>query len=170
MNPFNVTGTMTVLVLGAFVIVGCSSSKTTTKESEQSSQVTPQPVMPNAGTQPAEGGASVEVMTPASTVQGIWAQIEGERARLSSTIQNGQLQDVHHLAFGIRDLVVALANKANAESPAGATRLNGMVDLVKESAIKLDQFGDGGDVSGTQAEFAKLEAVLSAIKSAVGIA
>ena len=168
MDRFTMRSGLMVAVLAAFVLAGCSSSKTKTEESEKSSEVTPGSAVPAGGAEKAEGGESVVAVTPANSVEGIWAQIESEQAKLSTTIQNGQLKDVHHLAFGIRDLVGALAVKANEAAPAGATRLNGMVELVNESAAKLDELGDAGNLSGTQAEFAKLEAVLSAIKSATG--
>ena len=79
-----------------------------------------------------------------------------------------ELKDVHHLAFGIRDLVVALADKASAASPASAARLKGLVGQVKASASKLDELGDAGNLSGTQAEYAKLNTILDAIKTVAG--
>ncbi|MEO5987845.1 MAG: hypothetical protein ABIU54_14925 [Candidatus Eisenbacteria bacterium] len=169
MNRYTMRWSSLVALSGALVLAGCSSSKTKTVESEkteQSTEVTPTPAAPS-GT--VEQGESAVVITPAATVEGIWTQIETEQGRLSTTIQNGQLKDVHPLAFGIRDLVVALADKSNAATPANATRLNGMVDLVKASASRLDELGDAGDLSGTQAEYAKLDAVLAAIKSVVGM-
>lgn len=168
MDRFTLRSSLVVGVLAAFVLAGCSSNKTTTEESGKSSEVVPGSAVPAGGGDHAETGESGAAVTPANSVEGIWAQIQSERAKLASTIQNGQLKDVHHLAFGIRDLVVALAEKANAASPAGATHLNGMVNQVKESANKLDELGDAGNLSGTQAEFAKLETLLGAIQSASG--
>ena len=43
-----------------------------------------------------------------------------------------------------------------------------MLEQVKASATKLDELGDAGNLSGTQAEYAKLQLVLSAIKTATG--
>ena len=144
--------------LSVVVVVGCSPKKS---ESEA----------PAAGAQTAtpsgdaEHAMSPDMVMPAGTVAGIWDQISDERAKLSSAIQNGQLKDVHHLAFGIRDLVVALADKAKAASPGNASKLDGMVEQVKASATKLDELGDAGNLSGTQAEYAKLETVLGSIKT-----
>ena len=75
---------------------------------------------------------------------------------------------MHHLAFGIRDLVVALAAKVNTASPATSSKLGIMVEQVKTSAAKLDEFGDAGNLSGTQAELAKFNATLTAIKALTG--
>ena len=155
-------GLVALVMIGTLALLGCGQKKTESRGTEQTNP----PAQPSGET--AERGESGETMTPAGTAAGIWDQITAERDKLSAAIQNGQLKDVHHLAFGIRDLVGALAVKANEATPAGATRLNGMVELVNESAAKLDELGDAGNLSGTQAEFAKLEAVLSAIKSATG--
>jgi hypothetical protein len=154
-----------VAVIGALIIAGCSSNKSQSEAPAASSQAAPQAAAPSAE---AEHGESAEAVAPAGTVGEIWTQIADEQGKLSAAIQNGQLKDVHHLAFGIRDLVVALADKANAASPASAAKLNGMVEQVKTSATKLDELGDAGNLSGTQAEYAKLETVLAAIKSLSG--
>jgi hypothetical protein len=151
--------------VGVLALAGCSSNQSQSEPPVASSQAVPEAAAPSGE---AEHGESAEAVTPAATAGEIWTQIGEEQGKLSAAIQNGQLQDVHHLAFGIRDLVVALADKANAASPAGTPGLNGMVEQVKGSAIKLDELGDAGNLSGTQAEFAKLETVLGAIKAASG--
>lgn len=146
-------------VLGILALAGCASPKS--QPEAASSQASTESAAPSEDAH----GESAEALTPAGTTGAIWAQITEEQDKLSAAIQDGRLQDVHHLAFGIRDLVVALADKANAASPAGASKLNGMVEQVKVSASKLDEFGDAGNLSGTQAENAKLEMVLSGMKA-----
>ena len=159
MNRYALRPRLFTAALGAFLMVGCSSSKTTTttvtERAETSSEAAPQ----------AEAEA---VLVPANTVSGIWTQVEGEQGRLATAIQNGQLSDVHVMAFGIRDLVAKMVDMANVASPAGAAKLNGMLGEIKASAAKLDEFGDAGDLSATKAEFTKFEATLSAIKTAMG--
>ena len=162
MNLFARQSQLLAAVVGVLLIAGCSSNKSESGTPNTSAQAAPQTPAPGAAV---EGGETAEAVTPAATVPEIWNQIGAEQGKLSAAIQNGQLKDVHHLAFGIRDLVVAMAGKLNAASPAGATKLNGMVEQVKASATKLDEFGDAGNLSGTQAEYAKLEAVLTAMRS-----
>jgi hypothetical protein len=147
------------------VLTGCSSKKSQSEAPAASSQAAPQAGTPSGG---AEHAMSPDMVMPAGTIAEIWTQIGGEQSKLSAAIQNGQLKDVHHLAFGIRDLVIALADKAKAASPASAAKLNGMVEQVKASATKLDELGDAGNLSGTQLEYAKLEGVLNAMKSVTG--
>ena len=156
MTRYTLRWNLLAAVVGVLVLAGCSSKKSESEAPAASSQAAP--------SAEAERGESAEAVTPAGTVGEIWTQIGDEQSKLSTAIQNGQLKDVHHLAFGIRDLVVALADKANTASPATAARLNGMVAQVKASATKLDELGDAGNLSGTQAEYGKLETILGAIK------
>jgi hypothetical protein len=160
MNRFTQRWSLLAAVIGILVLAGCSFKKNESEAPAASSEATP-------GAE-AEHGESAEAVAPAGTVGEIWTQIGDEQSKLSSAIQNGQLKDVHHLAFGIRDLVVALADKATAASPALGPQLKGMVEQVKASASKLDELGDAGNLSGTQAEYAKLETILGAIKNVAG--
>jgi hypothetical protein len=162
MNRHTLRWSLLAAVIGALVLAGCSSNNKSQSEAPASSSPD---AAPSAAT---EHGESGEAVTPAGTVGEIWTQIADEQSKLSAAIQNGQLTNVHHLAFGIRDLVVALADKANAASPASAAGLNGMVEQVKASATKLDALGDAGNLSGAQAEYTRLETVLGAIKSVTG--
>ena len=152
-------------MVGVLVLAGCSSNKSQSEAPASSSQAAPQAATPSGE---AEYGGSAEVVKAGGTVGEIWTQIGDEQSKLSAAIQNGQLKDVHHLAFGLRDLVVALVDKANTAAPASAPKLNGMVEQVKASATTLDELGDAGNLSGTQAEFAKLGTVLGAIKAVTG--
>ena len=160
MNRYMLRWNLLAAVVGVLVLAGCSSKKSESEAPATSSQAAP--------SVEAERGASAEAVTPAGTAGEIWTQIGAEQSKLSAAIQNGQLKDVHHLAFRIRDLVVALADKANTTSPATAAKLNGMVAQVTASATRLDELGDAGNLSGTQAEYAKLETILGTIKAATG--
>ncbi len=161
MNPYTLRSTVVAAGVGAILLGGCSP-RAQTETPAASSRGTPAAAAPNADSEHSEPAVTV---TPAGTVAGIWAQVGAEQARLSTAIENGQLKDVHPLAFGIRDLVVALADKAGAASPATADRLKGLVEQVRVSATKLDEFGDAGNLSGTQAESVKLQTVLDTIQT-----
>ena len=155
---------LAVAVAGALWLVGCgqrqgeSSSPPATSQQPTAQQSAP------AGETVEEAGSG-EKITPAGTVGEIWDQITQEQNKLSATIENGQLKEVHHLAFGIRDLVVALADKASAETPSVAPGLKTLVGQVTASADKLDRLGDAGNLSGTQAEFEHLKDLLNAINT-----
>jgi hypothetical protein len=101
------------------------------------------------------------------TVEGIWGNIVAEQEKLSTVIQSGQLKDVHHRADRMRDLVVALVDKAAVASPETAPRLKGLGEQVKASTEDLGEMGDAGDLKGAETEAAKLNAILAAVKDAV---
>ena len=156
---------VTALVIGTLAVIGCAQKKT---ESETSTAQQAAPGAAAPGGEAAEHDEAGPTVTPAGTVPEIWTQIAEEQAKLSTAIENGQLKDVHHLAFGIRDLVVALADKAGASSPAVKPQLQGMVDQVTASATALDELGDAGNLSGTQTEYAKLGKTLEALRAVTG--
>ncbi len=165
LRKWAVVGAVAAILLAAMALAGCSSNKGTSETPAAASQSAPSAEAPSA-----EAGHEMTpgMMMPASTIPEIWTQIGEEQGKLSAAIQNGQLKDVHHLAFGVRDLVIALADKAKTAVPASAMKLDGMVAQVKASADQLDELGDAGNLSGTQAEYAKLETVLGALKAVTG--
>ena len=165
MNMNSMRWTQIAAVVGVITLAGCSSNQAKTEAPAPTAEVKT-PAAAHSGE--TERGEAAGAITQAATVAGMWVQIEDEQSKLATVIQNGELKDVHHLAFGIRDLVVALAGKAIADSPGSAPQFNGMADKVSVMASKLDELGDAGDLSGTQAEFAKLETYLNGIKTVTG--
>lgn len=149
--------TLTLLVsfAGLLAVAGCSSGVRRTDSHADAQH----------SADHAEHAEAVESLTPAATVPGIWSQIEAEQKRLAQFIDNGQLDQVHHVAFGVRDLVIALADHAKGAMPGSATQLNALVEQVKASATKLDAAGDSGDLGGTKAEFSKLGVTLESLRT-----
>jgi hypothetical protein len=152
---------LTGLVIAGLALLGCAQKKTESETPPAAQQVAP-------GGEAAEHEEGGPIVTPAGSVPEIWTQIGAEQAKLAAAIENGQLKAVHHLAFGIRDLVVALAGKAGASSPAVKPQLDGMVQQITALATKLDELGDAGNLSGTQAEFTKLGKTLEALRAVTG--
>lgn len=153
------TALAVILGTAALAVMGCGGQK-----AQEEAPPAAQQAAPPSGETVGHGAAGTTA-TPAGSVHEIWKQIAEEQAKLSATIQNGQLKNVHHLAFGIRDLVVAFADKASTSYPAVAPELKNLVEQVKASAGKLDELGDAGNLGGTQAEFVKFEKLLATIKS-----
>lgn len=153
------TALTVILGTAPLAVMGCGGQK-----AQEETPPAAQQAAPLSGEAAGHEAAGAPV-TPAGSVQEIWTQIAEEQAKLSAAIESGQLKDVHHLAFGIRDLVVAFADKAGASYPAVAPELKNLVEQVKTSANNLDELGDAGNLGGTQAEFAKFEKILATIKS-----
>lgn len=97
------------------------------------------------------------------TAAGIWGAIDAKHAELGTIAANGDLHQVHHLAFAIRDLVAALPAKSTSLNADGQTQLASGVKYVATLAERLDATGDANDRAGTQANVGKLDAVLKSL-------
>ena len=158
------------VAIGICVALGCAPAK---DDEHVPSRVPPATTQSRTDSRPIESThlgnsgpeASAASPNPAATVPGIWAQIADERVKLAAAIQDGQLKKVHHLVYAVRDLVVALVNKAGTASPVVAPRLDDLAAQVRTSARKLDQYGDAGNLRGARTEYARLVNLLEAIEA-----
>lgn len=155
-----------VLLIAALAAAGCGK-KAPEETTQAPAEVTPAVQAPSAGQESGHGdhGAPVPPVTPAATADAAWDQIAAGQKKLEAAIQNGQLADVHHLAFSIRDLVEALAAKTTGLSAADVAALKQAVAAVRTSAGKLDQFGDSGNLGGTEKEYAQMVTLLGQVKA-----
>ncbi len=168
-----------VLVLSATAwAAGCNKSQSPPKTGS-GSEANPPPAAADHHTEPASGaghaesahghGTSGETIVPAEASREIWTQIANEQGKLEAAIQSGQLADVHHLAFGIRDLALALAEKTSGLASADGAKLQEVIQQIKQSATKLDAYGDSGNLSGVKQEYARFQQELEALKSLTGV-
>ena len=98
-----------------------------------------------------------------ATADAIWVEINKHSAELKATIAGGDLKEVHHHAFAIRDLVAALPSHSPQLPAEDAAKLAGEVKFVSTLADRLDESGDAGDKAGAQASFDQLTTVLTGI-------
>ena len=167
MNILTIKQAGSALIL-ASVLAGCSSAKapesTTAAEAPASPAAagpSPEPVAA-----PAPAAESEESSTPTSipdTADAIWQAIDQKSAELKATIQGGSLENVHHQAFAIRDLVAALPSHSPTLPAEDQAKLQGEVKFVATLADRLDAAGDAGDRAGAQENYDKLVAVLNGI-------
>lgn len=99
------------------------------------------------------------------TADAILQAIDTKSAELKKTIDSGALDNVHHEAFAIRDLVAALPAKSASLPADKLAKLRGSVKFVATLAERLDATGDAKDLAGTKANYAKLTTVLASIHS-----
>lgn len=97
------------------------------------------------------------------TADAIWVEIDKHQAELRDTIANGDLKEVHHHAFAIRDLVAALPTHSPQGTAEEQAKLKNDVQFVATLAERLDTAGDAGDKAGAQAGFEQLSSVLTGI-------
>jgi hypothetical protein len=99
------------------------------------------------------------------TADAILLAIDTKSAELKKTIDSGALDEVHHQAFAIRDLVAALPAKSASLPADKLAKIRGNVKFVATLAERLDTTGDAKDMAGTKSNYAKLTTVLASIHS-----
>lgn len=156
---------LAALLLASIALFGCAkkqdaapvSSGTTTAETAKPAGSTPAAESEEHG-----ADAPVAAISAADPVA-LWHDVRAEQAELGKTIQSAQLGKVHHLAFAIRDRVIAL-EKAHGPMAKDVAALHHQVELIRGMAANLDEYGDKGDLDKTQTEFASLNAALLAVE------
>lgn len=113
------------------------------------------------------GGANVtKKSTTLSNVAGVWNEIESGQEYLAQIIKAGQLDQVHKIAFKIRDIVKTLPGTGLTSDQ--KTVLSSSVKEIERGAGLLDEYGDAGDKNQTQSQFEKFSQTLQSIKSLYG--
>ena len=120
-------------------------------------------LMFNSLANPAEK-TETQVQIPA-TSEAIWQSIDKETEQLGRIIQAGKLEEVHHLAFAIRDLVAALPARSASLPADKLTQVKANSKFVATLAERLDATGDAKDKAGTESNFQKLKGVLKTIRA-----
>lgn len=100
-----------------------------------------------------------------ATSEAIWQSIDKKTEQLAAVIQAGKLDDVHHHAFAIRDLVAALSSRSGNMPTEKLTQVKANAKFVATLAARLDTAGDAKDKVATEANFQKLKDVLKTIRA-----
>jgi hypothetical protein len=132
------------LVLG-LVVAGCAPEK--------------QPESPPAATTGDHGGEGPAIV-PGGTTAEIWAQIRSQQLALETAVLEARTNEIHGPALAIRDLAVALRERAGADAGARRAELDASVDSVRTAADRLHEFGDAGNLSGAERELSRVNAGL----------
>lgn len=105
----------------------------------------------------------VKIKIP-DTAAGIFKEVKEHEEELGKTIAAKKLDDVHHLAFAIRDLVNALPEKSKDLDSEKLGKLKANAKFVASLADRLDKSGDAGNQTETEANFKKLQGILKQIR------
>ena len=106
----------------------------------------------------------VKIKIP-DTAAGILMEIKQHEEELGKTITDKKLDDVHHHAFAIRDLLNALPDKSKDLPADKLTKLKVNAKFIASLADRLDKSGDANDQAGTESNFKKLQGILREIES-----
>lgn len=122
-----------------------------------------------SGEEPGHGeskhGEKAEKLVIPKTLPAIWGAVTEHQSELHEALGARRLEDVHHHAFAVRDLVAALATKESGLTVEKKTSLNKSITRVGSLAKLLDEAGDGGDSAKVATLIVKLDAELKAIEA-----
>ncbi len=111
-----------------------------------------------------DSGMAMDSKETSGDISDIWKEIKGHEEHLGQVIETNQLDQVHEVAFIIRDLTKALYEKSKSISSVKEAKLKVSVDEVSKIADRLDQYGDARDKAKTEEWFTKLQETLGAIE------
>lgn len=104
-------------------------------------------------------------VTIPSTIPAIWKAIDEQAVSINQALKDNQLTSIHEHAFAIRDLVNALPALSKDLSEEQKKTLQTNLSYVEQLATRLDKTGDANDKEGTQANWDKLEKILSQLRA-----
>ncbi len=107
---------------------------------------------------------TVKIVIPA-TLEGLWQAIDAKTTELKKSIDTSALDQVHHEAYAIRDLVAVLPGKSSALPPERLAKVKAGVKFVATLTERLDATGDAKDAAGTKQNFEKLTTVLASLRA-----
>lgn len=112
--------------------------------------------------------APMDTMAPAKPyahAANTWAKVQAGASDLDKIIKAGKLDDVHEIAFAIRDDLATLPSQSKALSPDRQKKLGGYVHDVGTTAELLDKYGDKGDAKNVKAQRSRMMATLKSVKA-----
>jgi hypothetical protein len=104
-------------------------------------------------------------LTIPTTTDAIWKAIDEQTTLLDKVIKDNQLNEVHHHAFAIRDLVNGLLTHPETLSLDQLAQVKANAKFVDNLAQRLDLSGDAKDKDATAENFVKLQKIISTIHS-----
>lgn len=158
-------------VFGAALLItfGCGESKeksTDERDVRKAAEDTRVKTPPAAvQTDHHESGAGEHESSAAipATAADIWRAVEEERKELDAVIAAGKLDQVHSVAFHIRDLLAALPQHSSL-SPEATTTLDDGITRVRQLAASLDEAGDAGRATEVAALNQRFNAVIEQVR------
>lgn len=109
--------------------------------------------------------AEVSKVAIPSTISEIWKAIDEQAASINQGLKENELTSIHQHAFAIRDLVNALPALSKDLSDEQKKTLQNNLSFVAQLATRLDKAGDANNKEGTQANWGKLEKILTQVRA-----
>ena len=112
-------------------------------------------------------GLNVEERKVPADVAGIFAEVDESLGRLTNAIEMGQLDQVHAIAFWVRDVLNGLPAATDLKADA-KDKLAVPLKRIKSYADSLDRYGDAHDVEQTKGMLARFTTEVNSIRALVG--
>lgn len=110
------------------------------------------------------GGKDEGKMEIPDTAAGILKAVDEHVKELDEVVVGGKLDQVHELAFAVRDMLAALPGKLHELPKDVSTTLNTSLGKIRQQAELLDKYGDSGNAAQTKAVLGKFKAEIDSIK------
>jgi YHS domain-containing protein len=121
--------------------------------------------MPVSAQKPAPAGVKGANIPKLADAAATWADIQAQVTDLAQLVKEKRLDEIHPVAFEIRDLVRTLPDKSKPLGAATLGKLSAQVRIVDRLAEQLDKYGDAGNQPGTVRQHQALLKTLGTIKS-----
>jgi hypothetical protein len=109
-------------------------------------------------------GAHEEKMEIPDTAEMIITEVDKHMEALDTVVAEGKLDQVHEIAFAVRDMLVALPGKLADLPPDVAVSLETALGKIQQQAELLDKYGDSGNAAQTGTVLGKFKAEIEGIK------
>lgn len=109
-------------------------------------------------------GGHEEKMEIPDTAEMIITEVDKHMEALDTVVAGGKLDQVHEIAFSVRDMLVALPGKLADLPPDVAVSLETALGKIQQQAELLDKYGDSGNAAQTGTVLGKFKAEIEGIK------
>lgn len=119
------------------------------------------PLFAHGGDEHGKTKSAEELTSPAT----VWQTIREEEKELGQIIESGKLDQVHEVAFTIRDLAKMFLDNSKGKPGVPVGLLMTQIGQIGSVAELLDEYGDANNKPKTEEQFQRLKKILNTIES-----
>ncbi len=98
------------------------------------------------------------------SAEAIMAEVDEHLELLDNVVADGKLDQVHEIAFMVRDMLVGLPGKLDALPTDVSASLETALGKIRQQAELLDKYGDAGNAAQTKTVLTKFKSEIEGIK------
>lgn len=116
-----------------------------------------------------EHGAHGGKMDIPDSAAALMAEVDEHLNQLDNVVASGKLDQVHELAFAVRDMLAALPERLHEPPQDVSITLNSSLGKIRQQAELLDKYGDAGNAAQTKAVLGKFKAAVDGIGKLIAL-